>query len=270
MLLLCLLLSRTMVKDRMAPTTITNIENILFYECHSEKGEEGGGLYINLESAIINVTSCEFLRCWSSSYGGGFSIKAGKETTIKGSVGKECTKYFNGDIPYGSFGILWTNGFVISTYVTECEKNTQSSVCLHFNEARIPLSCCNFSSNYNIGGYGTMIYYNLCHLSSIKSCIIMGNTCDKLMRIMGCSGSLEVSDTMIVNNNYNNIPSATFTNCCIFNSKLPQNMISCITDRIIEMDDYKQCKLGLGSSEFTQQRNHDSLLILALYVLMLY
>lgn len=266
---LCFFLVRLSTEVNWRRNVVRNgsIEKTLFYSCRSS--EKGGALFCGAPGVVLSVVESAFIMCYSESFGGGFAFTAGSNIAVKRSVAENCSVKFNGLKPWGSLGIFWCNGIIESMRVTECEMTPKSSICLHFRYGHNFIHCSNFSSNMNNDGYAALIYYDQATLGTITNSIFTNNTNYYFIVIVGGSGSLSVSNSLIVNNIYTATRGNCFTNCCIFNSTLPQSMISCITDRIIEVDDYKQCKLGLGSSEFTQQRNHDNLLILALYALAL-
>ncbi|MBO7511047.1 MAG: right-handed parallel beta-helix repeat-containing protein [Bacteroidales bacterium] len=127
-------------------TGILNIENVIFEYAAATANTTNGAIYVNNESATVNLSHCTFRNNGNSSYiGGGIDMK-------KGSVNaSDCTFSGNGG-RQGS--CLEMNSSDANAQFTRCVFESNTKQCMRIKNGTASFTDCTFSGNHESGQRG--------------------------------------------------------------------------------------------------------------------
>ena len=258
-MLLAFIAFETVVKNRTVVADSTTISNTLFYNCSSE--ENGGAIYCGNSRINVFIKKSSFFRCFSCGYGAAIGIGNANFTFLESASGRQCSMRFNGNSPYGSFGIFWADSEIRKISVSECAPNIEASIGLHFQGGNPLLHCCNFTKNWNEYGWRSLVYfYTSCVNRRVISSVFMNNSSPRILALDGVTNY-----SIFINNNCSRIGDGTFYHCCFYGSQAPSATTLCVSDKIVYMTDYSTCEFSEMSLEFTGQKEPKmSLLVLLL------
>ena len=237
------------VSNRVAIDASTEIKDTLFSACRSK--DEGGAIYCKSSDALLNLTSCSFVQCYSDSYGGAMAIRSVKELRLDGVIGHSCTiKSSASSHPYGSFAIMWGNSTLSKLSMIECSAE-EASIGIHFYRVPVFIRCNNYTSNCHTSGYGSHLYFHTAPKIEIFSSVFVNNSCGWLLFE---AFDADVRHTLFVDNACSRVSPGNYLECCFYNTTLPGSMNDCITDRIQWMTDYESCRFVMSSEKFTREK----------------